>query len=328
MKNIHLHTQKLDDQLDVDELASLTIDLWKTTRPELNPVKERFSNWIKNLVYKVPPLIVKVNREGKLIGWALLFIHDSKRLEINPWALGGHPHVVYDDPDKVKIAKLLLQECINYAMQNNYTRVEFCYEPKDNLEEYPIDPLIYPECNFLEVDEIVFMTRDLTEKQEEISQPDLPEDIETILLKDTSDSDFYSCFYDSFMESGARNFLSLADEGRREYFNSYYDRTVEMIDEASISLVKGTKTIGFTFVKPTHGEGNGNLYGIGVIPEFRGIQLGSRLLNHVMITLKRLGYETMSLAADVENEHAIKLYEKHKFVKEWRRITHAWKKPN
>ena len=326
MKNIQIQTKKLDAPCDVQELASLTIKMWKFTRPELNPTVKRFGSWIKNLKYSVPPIIVKAYRGEILVGWVLLFVHDSKRLEINPWALGGHPHIVYDDPDKVKIAKLLLQECKDYCIKNDYTRIEFCYEPKDTVQEYPIDPLLYPECGFQKIDEIVFMTRDLPEKEDENCQLDLPEGIKTVLVKDTSDKDLYSCFYESFKKSGDRNILSLSDEEKKEYFHSYYNRTDEMIDEASIALVKGTKIIAFSFVRPTHGEGNGTLNGIGVLPEYRRIHLGSRLLNHVILTLKTQGYKTMSLAVDIENDVAMKLYEKHEFVKEWRRIMHVWKK--
>ncbi len=198
------------------------------------------------------------------------------------------------------------------------------------MEEYPSDLLIYPEFRFQIIDEIIFMTRDLPEnevkEEESNSQLALPARIETILVKDTSEDDLCSCFYESFKTSGDRNVFSLSEEEKKEYFHSYYNRTDEMIDDASIVLVKGTKIIGFTFVRPTHGEHNGHLYGIGVLPEFRGIQLGSHLLNYVITTLKKLGYKTVSLAVDIANEAAVKLYEKHEFVKDWRRITHAWKK--
>ena len=55
-------------------------------------------------------------------------------------------------------------------------------------------------------------------------------------------------------------------------------------------------------------------------------QLGSKLLNHAIVTLKKQGYKTMSLVVDSANESALKLYEKYNFVQEWKRITHAWKK--
>lgn len=84
-----IQTQVLNDQLDVLELATLTIDLWKITRPEINSSIEGIGNWIKNLVYDEAPVIVKAYNEEKLVGWLLLFVHDSKKLEINPWALGG-----------------------------------------------------------------------------------------------------------------------------------------------------------------------------------------------------------------------------------------------
>ncbi len=97
-------------------------------------------------------------------------------------------------------------------------------------------------------------------------------------------------------------------------------------NESSIVLVEGTKIIGFTLVKPTHGEGNGDLWIMDVIPEYRGRQLGSKLLKRAIVTLKKQGYKTMSLIVDSANEAALKLYEKHNFVTGWKRVTHVWKK--
>jgi len=324
MNNIQIKTHLLDEQLAVQELATLTYELWKTTRPEINASMEGIGNWIKNLVFDEIPVIVKAYKGEKLVGWILLFEHDSKRLEINPWVLGGHPHILHNDSDKLEIAQLLFTECTNYALQNNHTRIELYYEKKDSIEEYPFNPSLYPKCNFLEEDEIVFMSINLADK--DFSQTEFPKGMETLPLKDVDDSDLYSCFYNSFSESGDRNFLSETDEERKEYFEEHFDKKDEMIDEASIVLVKGNKFIGFTLVKPTHGEGNGHLWIMGVIPEYRGRQLGSKLLNHVIVTLKKQGYKTMSLVVDSANEAALKLYEKYHFIKGWRRITHAWKK--
>ena len=324
MKNTQIQIQKLNEQLDVLELATLTYDLWKITRPENNATIEGIGNWIKNLDYDEVPIIVKAHKEEKLVGWLFLFVHDSKRLEINPWALGGHLHILPAEPKRFEIAQLLLKECINYALQNDHTRIELCYEKKDSSEKYHVDPSVYPECNLMEEDEIVFMSLNLADQ--ELPEVEFPEGIETILLKNAADNDLYTCFYDSFSESGDRNFLSETDEEREEYFKEHFDKEDEMIDEASIVLVEGTKFIGFTLVKPTHGEGNGHLWIMGVIPEYRGRQLGSKLLNHAIVTLKKQGYKTMSLVVDSANEAAVKLYEKHHFVQGWKRITHAWKK--
>jgi len=161
---------------------------------------------------------------------------------------------------------------------------------------------------------------------QELPEVDFPEGIDTILLKNAADNDLYTCFYDSFSESGDRNFLSETDEEREEYFEEHFDKEDEMIDDASIVLVDRTKFIGFTLVKPTHGEGNGHLWIMGVIPKYRGRQLGSKLLHHAIVTLRNSGYKTMSLVVDSDNEAALKLYEKYNFIKGWRRITHAWKK--
>ncbi|MBA7482516.1 Mycothiol acetyltransferase [subsurface metagenome] len=324
MKNIQIQTQMLNDQLNVLELATLTCELWKITRPEINVSIEGIGNWMKNLDFDEVPIIVKAYKEEKLVGWILLFVHDSKRLEINTWALGGHPHILPDEPNRSPIARLLLTECINYAKRNDHTRIELCYEKKDSTEQYPVDPSLYPQINLLEEDEIVFMSLNLAEKN--LSEVQFPGKIDSILLKDAGDSDLYSCFYDSFIQSGDRNFLSETDEERKEYFKEHFDKQDEIIDEASIVLVEGTKLIGFTLVKPTHGEDVGHLWIMGVIPEYRGQQLGSKLLQHAIVTLKNSGYKTMSLVVDSANEAAFKLYEKHHFVKGWKRITHAWKK--
>jgi ribosomal protein S18 acetylase RimI-like enzyme len=324
MKNIQIQTQKLNEQLDFLELSTFTIKLWKKTRPEANVSIEGLENWLKNLRYDEAPKLVKAYKEEKLVGWLLLFAHDSKKLEINPWALGGHPHVSLDEPNKSEITKLFLTECIDYALLNNHTRIELSYMKKDNPKEYPIDPSIYSQVSFMMEDEIVFMSRNLEEQ--EIVEVKFPNEIEVISLKDVDNDDLYSCFYESFSQSGDRNFLSQTDEERKEYFKELFDKEDEIIDEASIVLVEGSKLIGYTRVKSTHGEGNGHLWIMGIIPEYRGRQLGSKLLQHVIIALKKQGYKTMSLAVDRANEAALKLYEKYNFVPGWERVTHAWKK--
>ncbi len=324
MKNIQIQIQKLDNQLDVDELASLTIKMWKFTRPDQNPTVERFGNWIKNLKYDTPPIIMKVYREETLVGWVLLFIHDSKWLEINPWALGGHPHILIEDPDKAIIAQLLVRECITYAIENAFTRVELAYMKKDTTEQYPFDVSLYTKWNLEKDDEIVFMSCEIAEN--EYLQVEFPEGVDVAPLKDTKYEDLYRCSYESFKHSGDRNFHSKTDEERREYFNGLFDKNEDLIEKASIVLVKGQKHIGFTLVRPTHGEGNGHLQVICVISDFRRTGLGSKLLNYAINTLKKLGYKTMSLGVDCENNNAIKLYEKFNFVKGWERVTYVWKR--
>ena len=65
---------------------------------------------------------------------------------------------------------------------------------------------------------------------------------------------------------------------------------------------------------------------MGVIPEYKRRQLGSKLLHHAIATLKNSGYKTMSLVVDSANKAALKLYEKYHFVQGWKRVTHVWKK--
>ena len=324
MNGIQITTKRLDEHVDVLELAILTQVIWKITNPDRNASIEGIGSWIQNLRYDDTPVVVQAYKENNLVGWLLLFVHDSRRLEINPWALGGHPLIHPNEPRKSEIARLLFTECINYAQKTQYTRIELCYEKKDNIDEYPVNPSLYPKCHFVEEDEVVFMSQNL--KDQEFSEEEFPEEMNVFPLKEADDDKLYSCFYDSFSESGDRNFLSETDEERKEYFNEHFDKEDEIVDEASIVLQDGNRIIGFTLVKPTHGEGNGHLWVMGVIPEYRRHKLGSKLLNHARANLKKQGYKTMSLVVDSANEAALKLYEKFSFEKGWQRVTHVWKK--
>ena len=49
---------------------------------------------------------------------------------------------------------------------------------------------------------------------------------------------------------------------------------------------------------------------IGILPEFRGMRLGTRLLREVMDRTKDCGYTEMSLSVERENSVARKLYER------------------
>ena len=150
--------------------------------------------------------------------------------------------------------------------------------------------------------------------------------MEVVPLKNVAEEDLYSCYSDSFNNSQDRNTLSHTEEERKGFFRETFNKNEEIVDEASVVLVEGSKHVGFSLIRPTHGEGNGHLYQFGVIPEYRGRKLGTKLLNHAIITLKELGYERMSLAVDCDNVVALKTYTNAQFIQEWRRITHVWNK--
>ncbi|TFG19677.1 MAG: N-acetyltransferase, partial [Promethearchaeota archaeon] len=326
MKNIIIKTQKLDDQVDLQELASLTVDLWKKIRPELDPSADRLMQWMKNLKYTHPPVIVKAYKEEVLVGWLMLFKQDTKMLEINPWALGGHPHIIHNHPNEIEIARLLLNSCVEYAETNEYTRVEILFDKKDNERNYPVELEIYSDRYLLEEDEIQYMSRSI--EIHEYSMPKFPEGIKIVPFMDCSQEDLYQCLYASYKESGDRNFKSKTDDERREFFSNLCDPKNEIIEHASIALIKKGKLVGFSLVRPTHGENNGHLWIICILPEFRKKTLASSILRFAIVTLGKMGYQTMSLTVDCENTPAVNLYEKFKFERGWARLTYAWKKEN
>ncbi len=326
MNDIQIKTQIFTEHTDVQELAEFTCEFWKINRPEINPSVDRIANWIRKLKFDIAPLIVQAYRSKKLVGWLLLFVDDSKRLKINPWALGGHPHISPLELDKMKIVDLLLKECIKYAMDHTHTRLELEFEKKSSSEEYVVNPSIYSEYSLLKDDEIIFMTKDLGT---EPARPKVifPEDLEVVPLKSVAEEDLYSCYCDTFNNSEDRYTLSHTEAEKQAFFRTSFDKNEDMIDEGSVVLVDGRKPIGFILIRPTHGEGNGHVYQFGVMPEYRGRKLGPQLFDHAINMLTKLGYTRMSLAVDCDNTVALNLYTNARFIQQWRRITHVWKKP-
>ncbi|MCK4668946.1 hypothetical protein KAT21_02365 [Candidatus Bathyarchaeota archaeon] len=79
-------------EVDVHELAKLACAALVTTYRE-DLTTARLENWLNRLEFDFAPVAVQARSAGELVGWLLLFMHDGKRAEINPWALNGHPLV-------------------------------------------------------------------------------------------------------------------------------------------------------------------------------------------------------------------------------------------
>ncbi len=99
-------------------------------------------------------------------------------------------------------------------------------------------------------------------------------------------------------------------------------RLVEMIEEHNLAqfyAIKDEIVIGWCDILPKHFEGLGHVgnLGMGLLPEYRGKGLGSRLLTRTMEHARfENGIEKVELEVFEKNTNAIRLYRKYGFAQE------------
>ena len=85
--------------------------------------------------------------------------------------------------------------------------------------------------------------------------------------------------------------------------------------------VEGSKVVGWCDIAPNKGEGftHCGTLGMGVLRDYRGKGIGTRLIEEALYAAKEFGFERVELEVYVSNVSAVKLYEtrgfKHEGVK-------------
>ncbi len=117
------------------------------------------------------------------------------------------------------------------------------------------------------------------------------------------------------------------DEEMKDYFNTQIIKNhFPLIEDASVALLKNNQVIAFAFVHQSHGDKNGQLWIMGVRPNFRRQGFGKGMLNHIKTTLIKQGFVSTSLNVDISNTSAYNLYLSQGYVKDWTLVNFAWTK--
>ncbi|MGC0154284.1 GNAT family N-acetyltransferase [Chromobacterium vaccinii] len=91
-------------------------------------------------------------------------------------------------------------------------------------------------------------------------------------------------------------------------------------DAPHLLLLDGGQVVGWCDVaphpRPAHNH-RGTL-GMGLLPSHRGMGLGGWLLENTLALAERRGYHRVELTVRADNEHAIRLYQRHGFQTEGR----------
>ncbi|HHW66566.1 GNAT family N-acetyltransferase [Defluviitalea raffinosedens] len=98
---------------------------------------------------------------------------------------------------------------------------------------------------------------------------------------------------------------------------------IEQNNLAQFYAIRNGMVIGWCDILPKNFEGFEHVgtLGMGVLPEYRGIGLGSHLLERAIEHAKAInGIEKVELEVFESNENALKFYQKHGFFQEGRRV--------
>ncbi|MHA1367874.1 MAG: GNAT family N-acetyltransferase [Candidatus Heimdallarchaeota archaeon] len=305
---------------DIPKMAKLLESVWSTKE---NPIaSDRWINWLEKLDLDFPPFSITATIGDSLIGWVLLIKNSKTELEINPWALGGHPITLADHDSSLKLSKSLLEEAISLTKKEGFRKVEILYnedkKTKGKFEKF------YQTNKFAHLDTTNHMRKDVPSVDEKSES--FTDNFEITKVTISNQEELLGCFLEVFNDTNDPWMKEKTNDELKEFFNNeLLGGPFKLIDEASITVSKDGKIVGFSIVKDSHGEGNGNIWIIGVHPDFRRKKIGTGIFTHLTQALKNLDYKTISLNVSSFNVPAYQLYLKLGFEIRWTQLDYVWK---
>ncbi|MFX0117581.1 MAG: GNAT family N-acetyltransferase, partial [Candidatus Hodarchaeota archaeon] len=231
----------------------------------------------------------------------MLFIHDATTVEINPWGLAGHPIIIPNLKIKTEdVASSLLHHAADFAKTYGFSRLDLTF-PCDRPDNQPFR-VLYESCGMKLVDETVILKRELADGKR--PKESLPKDIEIKPLTEISQEKLYESWCEMFESAQIRFFANRTEEERVGFFKESFSFSEPFIKDSSLAIISNDPEeaiVGFSLVRPTHGEGNGQLWQFGIHPNYRRRGLGEKLLVLVMEKLLRQGFKTIGVGVDPEN---------------------------
>ena len=281
-------------------------------------------NWLSRLEFEFAPVAIQAYSAGELLGWVLLFIHDGKRAEINPWALNGHP-LVSQEETRSDVTSKLIKQAITYAKRQGLTRVELSFrrEKAEPAQTFRRRDELYQSLGMELMTETAVMRLALAES--DLDDARIPSDYETKPLAEADKDELYSCYHKTFSTGQDQFFFSQTEPERRAFFNQIFDRSGPLNKQTSLILLKDLRIVGFSLVRPTHGEGNCHIWIFGIDPNHRRKGLGKSLLRLIMKRSAHEGFRTMSLACELDNLAARNLHQGQGFREEFTKVEYSWK---
>ncbi|MHA1929691.1 MAG: GNAT family N-acetyltransferase [Candidatus Thorarchaeota archaeon] len=307
------------EELDFEKIVEFTFDVLQssdTTRNDdriLETVREYFQ-----AIVKYPYIYLIAYQETEIVGWMGIYLEFPTMAMIDTWT----PYI--QDENEDAIADLLIKKGIEFVEKSGRVKIEtFLMDlTEKTMPRYEKYRKWFERQGMVRDHEWVYMVCDLESLPEENLK--LPEGYEFIPLSERTNDEVYPSYYASFITSGDQRFLEQTDQQRRASFDDFFNRSAEMVEDASLLLMYNEEIVGHQRVIP---RGKGCfINGIGIHPNHRRKGLGKVLLGTSLSNAAKLGLESMILEVDVDNRIAIGLYEHLGFVKKKGSISHIWHK--
>ncbi len=300
----------------LQEVAEFTFSIWKEERPNLQ--LDRFVNWFNTLDLKYPPKVIIASLNGKMIGWIFFVQITASEAEINPWALNGHPIILKEYEDSHAISERLIERAIEYGKEKKLTRVELNF--KENEDTNNVD---YQTLGLHLIERNCHMRYNLSQNTTHIYQPI---NYKVIPINKINKDTFFQCFLETFRESED---LWLSDKTDEEMCNYFHEVIVAndfpLIEQASIGIFDDNQLMAFSIVRESHGASNGQLWIMGVHPNYRRKGIGRKIIHHIKLKLLKQGYKSTSLNVNLSNIPALNLYLSESYKQDWVQFSYAWK---
>ncbi len=317
------------DNLDIHEIAQLTLVAKRASgswgaEETIERVKKNIHNLntsYKKLFGVKSPIAVLARSGEKLIGYLLLFFKNSKKVEINPWFLGGHP-LILPNKKAEEIGTKLIGEVVKWTRKEGIETIELTipWNIEESNRVYDEYEAWYGSHGFKLKLKYVFMTCNLAKHT--ITDVTTPSGFEIKQIRAVSKEALYQCYYDAFKAGDAQFFFYQTEKERREFFNKLTSKDA-LNDENSLALLKDQQIIGFIYTIP-YGEKNRNISCMCINSDFWGRGLGKFLLLFVMKREALQGHKTLTLGTEPDMR-AFQLYRKNGFKVTAGEITYIWK---
>ena len=255
--------------------------------------------------------VISAMEDSNIQGVILLKVNEDRTADINPWFLGGLPLISPKVSEADQLASKLLGQAIESAKTQGVTLIQAIFRQemhtkssKKLLEDYKMS--------------IIEELENLHSPLSELRIPDvkIPNEMRVVKLSSFDRESLFNCWYKTFINGEDRTFLSRNEDERRGYFEELFDLSEDYLEDASLVVLSDSTPIAFVFVRPTHGRGNGQVWEIGVHPDYRRRGLAKALLKLVHENLTSMNYETMGMTVDIGNRAAYELYTRLGFKKD------------
>jgi len=306
------------ESVDVQEIVPFIFEAQQQLDEQLRSgnTEEEIERFVKGAA-QVPFYYVLAYDGNKLVGLAGLYVLSESMVYLDPWNPLVLPRADSDD-----IFRRLVKKSIEHTQSIGRNRLEvFLMELTDDIRStYDRVRPLYEAGGMRRGNEWTQMWCDLS--MSTLKEPVLPEGFTLKRIIEVDNEEIWPTYNETFLSSGDNRYLSQTEAQRRESFDDFFDRSKSIEEDASLLLYDKDKVVGF--MKINIYDIGGFVNGIGIHPDYRRKGLAKKLMTASLVRAAENSMENVVLEVDIENKHAIRLYEQLGFKSRRGSISHIW----